>query len=77
MPDEWVTLLRLAAIAAGQPAPADVDAARRLVAAELLRRESADERSPVHGRDADELLAELEPRRGPERLLDLLLRAGP
>ena len=29
------------------------------------------------GRDADELLAALEPRVGPERLLDLMLRAGP
>jgi anaerobic selenocysteine-containing dehydrogenase len=31
----------------------------------------------VHGRDVDELLEELEPRRGPERLLDILLRCGP
>ena len=33
--------------------------------------------SPLHGLDVEALLAELEPRRGPERLLDLLLRAGP
>jgi anaerobic selenocysteine-containing dehydrogenase len=77
VPDEWVTLLRLAAIAAGQPAPEDVEPFDRLVAAELLRREVGSEHSPVHGRDVDELLAELEPRRGPERLLDILLRCGP
>src|SRR6185312_358605 len=33
--------------------------------------------SPLHGRDPDALLAEVEPRRGPERLLDLMLRGGP
>jgi anaerobic selenocysteine-containing dehydrogenase len=77
IPDEWATLLRLAAIAAGQPAPEDVEPLDRLVAGELLRREVASEHSPVHGRDVDELLAELEPRRGPERLLEILLRCGP
>src|SRR5215216_852692 len=77
VPDEWATLLRLAAIAAGQPPPDDVEPLDRLVAGELLRREVASERSPVHGRDVDELLAELEPLRGPERLLEILLRCGP
>src|SRR5215208_5447852 len=77
IPDEWATLLRLAAIAAGQPAPEDVEPLDRLVAGELLRREVASEHSPVHARDVDELLAELEPRRGPERLLEILLRCGP
>ena len=77
VPDEWVTLLRLAAVGAGQPAPDDVEPLDRLVAGELLRRETADAQSPLHGRDVDALLAELEPRRGPERLLDILLRAGP
>jgi anaerobic selenocysteine-containing dehydrogenase len=77
IPDEWVTLLRLAALAAGQPVPDDVEPFDRLVAGELLRREVASEHSPVHGRDVDELLAALEPRRGPERLLDILLRCGP
>ncbi|MFL5836233.1 MAG: molybdopterin dinucleotide binding domain-containing protein, partial [Solirubrobacteraceae bacterium] len=48
-----------------------------LVAGELVRREVGSEHSPVHGRDAAELLAELEPLRGPERLLELLLRCGP
>jgi anaerobic selenocysteine-containing dehydrogenase len=80
VPDEWVTLLRLAALAgAGRAEPMleDVEPLDRMVAAELARREAADPHSPLHGRDVDELLAELEPRRGPERLLDLLLRAGP
>jgi hypothetical protein len=37
----------------------------------------ADPSSPVHGRDPDELVAGVGGRRGPERLLDLLLRTGP
>jgi anaerobic selenocysteine-containing dehydrogenase len=77
VPDEWVTLLRLAGVAAGQGLLDDVEPLDRMVAGELVRREAADPHSPLHGRDVDELLAEVEPRRGPERLLDLLLRAGP
>jgi anaerobic selenocysteine-containing dehydrogenase len=76
-PDEWMTLLRLAGVAAGQGMLHDVEPLDRMVAGELIRREAADPHSPLHGRDVDELLAEVEPRRGPERLLDLLLRAGP
>ena len=48
----------------------------RLVASEVLRRETGEPHSPLHGRDIEELLAELGPRRGPERLLDILLRAA-
>ena len=33
--------------------------------------------SPVEGRDPAELMEELEPRRGPERILDFMLRVGP
>ena len=77
VPDEWVTLLRLAGLVTGQEVLDDVEPLDRLVAGELARREAASPHSPLHGRDVDELLAELEPRRGPERLLDLLLRAGP
>jgi len=76
VPDEWATLLRLTAIAAGQPVPHDVEPYDRLVAGELLRRETSSPHSLVRGRDVDELLAELEPRRGPERLLEILLRCG-
>ncbi len=36
-----------------------------------------DETSPIHGRDAEEILEALAPRRGPERILDFLLRTGP
>jgi anaerobic selenocysteine-containing dehydrogenase len=76
-PGEWELLLRLAGIASGQGPDADVEALDQMVVGSLVAREAADEHSPVAGRDPDELLEALEPRRGPERLLDLLLRTGP
>ncbi len=77
LPDEWVTLLRLAGVAAGLGPNADVAALDETVARAIIDRELKTARSPVSGRAADELLAALAPRVGPERLLDLMLRAGP
>ena len=77
MLDEWQTLLRLTAIVAGQGPDADLAALDEFVAKTLLGMEQSVAGSPVAGRDAGELLAALAPRTGPERLLDLLLRAGP
>jgi anaerobic selenocysteine-containing dehydrogenase len=76
-PDEWQVLLRLAGVLAGQGPDADVDGFDELVARTLIGREIGIPESKLAGRDADELLAELEPRRGPERLLDFMLRSGP
>ena len=64
VPQEWQTMLRLAGIAAGQGANVDVAAFDDLVAAEVAR-----------GAGLDPALAG--DRVGPERLMDLLLRAGP
>jgi anaerobic selenocysteine-containing dehydrogenase len=69
MPDEWQTLLRLAAIAAGLGAAADIRPLDDLVAQQLVGRQP--------GIDADALFAEVGDRTGPERLVDLLLRIGP
>ncbi len=82
IPDEWRTLLRLAGIAAGAGPDVDVDALDEQVALELARREVALADSPVAGMDPPAVLARLtaadgEPRSGPERLLDLMLRCGP
>ncbi|WP_320672150.1 molybdopterin-dependent oxidoreductase [Patulibacter defluvii] len=74
--DEWQSLLRLVGVVTGQGPDADVAAIDAFVARGLAEREVGDERSALHGRDLDGLLAELEPRVGPERLLDLLLRGG-
>jgi anaerobic selenocysteine-containing dehydrogenase len=76
-PPEWELLLRLAGIVAGQGPNADVEALDRLVIETLVRREVALPGSPVAERDPGELLDALEPRRGPERVLDFMLRAGP
>jgi anaerobic selenocysteine-containing dehydrogenase len=77
LPDEWVTLLRLAGVAAGMGPDADVAAFDDGVARTLVARELDTPSSPIAGMSADEVMAELEPRVGPERLLDLMLRAGP
>jgi anaerobic selenocysteine-containing dehydrogenase len=62
MLQEWETLLALTAIVTGQGAGADIAAIDDFVAAELGR---------LNGVEPDGSL------RGPERLLDVLLRAGP
>jgi anaerobic selenocysteine-containing dehydrogenase len=77
MPEEWETLLRLAGVAAGQGPDADVAALDDLVAFEVARRETAGAHGPVTGRDPAELMAACGERRGPERILDLMLRCGP
>ena len=75
--DEWQILLHLTAIASGQGCVADVTVLDDMVAAALVQREVGGTGSPIAGRNADEILAALSTRRGPERLVDLLLRSGP
>lgn len=77
LPDEWVTLLRLTGVLAGLGSEADVGALDEQVARALIEREIKTPGSKVSGRTIEELLTELEPRRGPERLLDFMLRTGP
>lgn len=76
-PDEWEIYLRLAGILAGQGANADIDALDDLVLGTVMQREISAPGSRVEGRGMPELFAALQPRRGPERLLDFLLRSGP
>jgi anaerobic selenocysteine-containing dehydrogenase len=75
--DEWQILSKLALAAQGFGADADPALADDAAVRVLVERAVADPRSPLHERDTDELLAELAPRTGPERMLDLMLRAGP
>lgn len=77
MRHEWHTLLRLAAVVSGQGADADLDAMDEFVARALLGLEQSVPGAPIAGLDPDGIMAALAPRTGPERLLDLLLRAGP
>ncbi|HEY7127153.1 MAG TPA: molybdopterin dinucleotide binding domain-containing protein [Ktedonobacterales bacterium] len=77
MRPEWEILLRLAAIVAGQGAAADPAMLDDLTITTLIQRDVATPDSSVEGRDAQEILAALAPRRGPERMLDYMLRSGP
>jgi anaerobic selenocysteine-containing dehydrogenase len=76
-PTEWQTMLKLTAIVMGQGASADPDALDDLVARQQVEEAIGATGSPIAGRDPDEIMAALAPRRGPERLLDLMLRTGP
>ena len=76
-PDEWEILLTLAAIALGQQPPVDVEVADAFVLQQAVAGVVADPGARLATRDPDEVVAALAGRRGPERLLDLLLRAGP
>jgi anaerobic selenocysteine-containing dehydrogenase len=74
---EWQILLRLTAILAGQGPDADLDALDDFVITGLVQKAVTRSGSNVEGRDPDELLKELAARRGPERILDFMLRTGP
>jgi len=75
--DDWEILAKLALIAQGLGADADPALADDLAIRTLVDSAVADEHSPVHGRQPADLLAALEPRRGPERILDFMARTGP
>ena len=77
IPDEWTTLLRLTGVVTGQGPNADVDQIEDFVVQTMVQSEIADPHSPLHAMDADGIAAELGGRRGTERMLDLMLRAGP
>lgn len=76
-PYEWETVLRLTALLSGAGAGADIAAVDDMVMLNLIERETKLEMSPIAGRDGQEILSALAPRRGPERVLDFMLRTGP
>jgi anaerobic selenocysteine-containing dehydrogenase len=76
-PDEWEVLARLALVLQGAGATTDPAIVDDLMITSLVQGSVADETSPIHGREVDEILEALVPRRGPERILDFLLRTGP
>jgi anaerobic selenocysteine-containing dehydrogenase len=77
LPDEWETVLRLVGVATGQGPDADIAAIDAFVVRAAIGREVGDEHSPWHGRDVEACVAELEPRTGTARLIDMMLRTGP
>ena len=76
LPDEWVTLLRLSGDRLGT---ARTPTSPRSTTVSPGRWSSASSTPRLAGgrAHADEMLDALEPARGPERMLDLMLRAGP
>jgi anaerobic selenocysteine-containing dehydrogenase len=76
-PSEADILAKLALIVTGQGAEADPVAMHDLLARGLASSIERNEHSPAFGRTADEMLEAVADRQGPERVLDLLLRAGP
>lgn len=77
---EWEILLRLAAIFAGQPPTAEAAAALDdFTLAALAQKSVMRAGSPVEGMDPAGVvdLVSARGRRGPERVLDLMLRSGP
>ena len=77
MVEEWRTMLRLLGVVTGQGSDADTAAIDDFVALEAARRETVTPGSPAEGMEPAAVLAALGDRRGPERVLDLLLRCGP
>jgi len=75
--DEWETVLRLANIVAGAGAAADPHALDDVIVTGLVDKAVQRPASNVAGRDPADLLEALADRRGPERILDLMLRTGP
>ncbi len=75
--DEWEILLKLTAIAGGMPADIDIGPLDDMVLATVVNDAVSNEQSPVHGRDPDEIIAATTGGRGPERILDVLVRTGP
>lgn len=78
-PDEWEVMAKLAAIVQGHGTDVDPAVVDDIAVAGLVRHAVSDPSSSVYGRDADELVAMASAggRRGPDRLLDVMLRTGP
>jgi anaerobic selenocysteine-containing dehydrogenase len=74
---EWEVLLRLAGIVTGQGPEADLAGLDGFVARQLLERGLNNPLSPAHGVDVDTAWPAVADGKGPERLLDILLRTGP
>lgn len=76
-PAEWQIMLRLAAIAQGAGPTADLDALDDFAAMAYASQLAARQTARTNGLEPEKLLATVAPRRGPERILDLLFRSGP
>jgi anaerobic selenocysteine-containing dehydrogenase len=78
-PDEWEVLAKMSAIVSGlgiETSPSTIDDRTIL---KLVEGSTKDSSSNIFGRNCEELISELSiaGRRGPDRILDFLLRTGP
>ena len=78
-PDEWEVMAKLAMMLQGHGIDADPAIVDETSISGIVHHSVSDPNSPIHGRDADEILAMLAAtgHRGPERMLDFMLRTGP
>ena len=78
-PDEWEIILKLGGILQGLGASCDVSALDDDMISAMVTSAVANSSSPISGRDADEIIAELskDGRRGTARILDFMLHTGP
>jgi anaerobic selenocysteine-containing dehydrogenase len=78
-PDEWEVISKLTLIAQGMGPDADPAIVDDLAIDGMIAGAVKDEHSNVFGRDAADLRAALDAdgRRGPERMIDFMLRTGP
>jgi anaerobic selenocysteine-containing dehydrogenase len=76
-PAEWEILLRLAGIVSGAGPEVDIATFDDMVAMTAISQAMGHPASALHGRDPAEVLAATDGERGPDRLLDILLRTGP
>jgi anaerobic selenocysteine-containing dehydrogenase len=75
--DEWETLLRLGAVLSGVGANPDIDSLDDTVFATMVSSAVQDPVSRIHRRAVEEIVSSTDGGRGPERMLDFLLRTGP
>ncbi len=74
---EWESILRCASLFSGNGQAAEIGPVDDAVIPSMIQREAKSEHSAIHGRDPQEIMNELNPRVGPERILDFMLRTGP
>jgi anaerobic selenocysteine-containing dehydrogenase len=73
---EWRTMLRLTGVLSGQGPNTDIDALDEFVISSMVQKAVAKGAGDGEPKDAEKIMKELAPRRGPERILDFMLRAG-
>jgi hypothetical protein len=75
-PDEWQILLRLGAVVVGMGVDTDLDDLDDGIFAAMVGSAVGNPSSTIHGRTPEEIFSMTGGGRGPERMLDLLVRTG-